>query len=124
MAIVTKLDTPEGARRRLRLASPATLEPIGEIECMTAEDVRGALENIERDLSEAILRLRLQNIADQISELTTLQHNTNDAHNNRYYIKTVEQYKQERRKLEHTKDALSLTGKRRLEANQYGEPLA
>ncbi len=82
------------------------------------------LENIERDLSEAILRLRLQNIADHISELSTLQHNTNDAHNHRGYIKMVEQYKVERRKLEHIRDALSLTGKRRLEANQYGEPIA
>ena len=48
MAIVTKLDTPEGARRRLQLASPATLEPIGEIECLTPEDVRGALETARK----------------------------------------------------------------------------
>lgn len=44
MAIVRKLDTPEGARRRLQLISPADLEPIGEIEAMTAEDVKAALD--------------------------------------------------------------------------------
>ena len=43
MALVTEIPTPPGARRRLRLASPATLEPIGEIEVQTAEDVRAAL---------------------------------------------------------------------------------
>jgi len=43
MAIVTPV---EGAapRRRLRLASPATLEPIDEIEVADADDVRAALE--------------------------------------------------------------------------------
>ncbi|MEE9607829.1 MAG: aldehyde dehydrogenase family protein [Myxococcota bacterium] len=45
MAIVTPVETPPGARRRLRLASPATLEPIGEIEVQTAEDVRAAVES-------------------------------------------------------------------------------
>jgi succinate-semialdehyde dehydrogenase/glutarate-semialdehyde dehydrogenase len=44
MAIVKKLDTPEGARKRLQLLSPADLEPIGEIEAMTAEDVKAALD--------------------------------------------------------------------------------
>jgi succinate-semialdehyde dehydrogenase/glutarate-semialdehyde dehydrogenase len=44
MAIATRVETPAGARRRLKLASPATLEPIGEIELHTAEDVRSALE--------------------------------------------------------------------------------
>jgi len=43
MAIVTRLETPAGARRRLRLSSPATLEPIGEIECLTPDDVKAAL---------------------------------------------------------------------------------
>ena len=32
MALVTRIEAPEGARRRLQLASPATLEPIGEFE--------------------------------------------------------------------------------------------
>jgi succinate-semialdehyde dehydrogenase/glutarate-semialdehyde dehydrogenase len=48
MAIVTRVETPEGVRRRLQLSSPATLEPIGEIELQTAEDVRTALENARK----------------------------------------------------------------------------
>jgi acyl-CoA reductase-like NAD-dependent aldehyde dehydrogenase len=48
MAIVTRVETPEGVRRRLQLASPATLEPVGEIELQTAEDVRTALESARK----------------------------------------------------------------------------
>ena len=44
MAIVKRLDSASGDRRRLQLSSPATLEPIGEIECATPDDVRAALE--------------------------------------------------------------------------------
>ncbi|MBW2274984.1 MAG: aldehyde dehydrogenase family protein [Deltaproteobacteria bacterium] len=44
MAIVSKLDTPEGSPRRLQLSSPATLEPIGEIEVLPPDGVRAALE--------------------------------------------------------------------------------
>jgi len=44
MAIVTPLETPPGVRRRLRLASPATLEPIGEIELPTIEEVHAAIQ--------------------------------------------------------------------------------
>jgi succinate-semialdehyde dehydrogenase/glutarate-semialdehyde dehydrogenase len=44
MAIVTPLETAPGAPRRLRLSSPATLEPIGEIEVQTAEDAKLAVE--------------------------------------------------------------------------------
>ncbi len=43
MAIVTPVEPVAGARRRLKLSSPATLEPIGEIEVATADDVRAAL---------------------------------------------------------------------------------
>lgn len=43
MAIVTPVETPPGARRRLQLTNPATLEPIGEIELQNAEDVRVAV---------------------------------------------------------------------------------
>jgi len=43
MAIVTPIETPPGTRRRLRLASPVTLEPIDEIEVATADDVRAAV---------------------------------------------------------------------------------
>jgi hypothetical protein len=80
-------------------------------------------EDIDQDLSGAILRLRLRNIAEQINELTTLQHNTNNSQDNRYYTEMAEQYKQERKKLEYTRDALSLVGKRRLEANRYEQPI-
>lgn len=48
MAIVTPVETPAGARRRLRLSSPVTLEPIGEIEVQTAEDVRAAVETARK----------------------------------------------------------------------------
>jgi succinate-semialdehyde dehydrogenase/glutarate-semialdehyde dehydrogenase len=45
MAIVQTVDTPVGQRRRLALANPATLEPLGEIEVQSAEDVRAAVES-------------------------------------------------------------------------------
>jgi acyl-CoA reductase-like NAD-dependent aldehyde dehydrogenase len=44
MAIVKPLETEPGARRRLSIASPATLEPIGQIEIQTAEDVRATVQ--------------------------------------------------------------------------------
>lgn len=37
-----------GPRRKLRLRSPATLEPIGEIECGTREDVAAAVERARK----------------------------------------------------------------------------
>ena len=40
MAIVKPLKTGPDGRRQLQLLSPATLEPIGTIACMTTEDVR------------------------------------------------------------------------------------
>ena len=66
MAIVTPVDTPPGERRRLKLASPATLEPLGEIEVQTADDVRAAVgraraaqpEWAERSVSERCSYLR------------------------------------------------------------------
>jgi succinate-semialdehyde dehydrogenase/glutarate-semialdehyde dehydrogenase len=44
MAIVTPIDTLPGERRRLRLASPARGEAIGEIEVQNAYDVAAALK--------------------------------------------------------------------------------
>ncbi len=44
MAIVTCLEAKPGQRRRLRLASPANGEAIGEIEVQNAADVAAALE--------------------------------------------------------------------------------
>jgi DNA primase len=81
-------------------------------------------ENIERDLSIAILRLRLRNIIEQINELTALQHNAQNTPDSRNYTEMVNQYLDERRNLELTRDALSLTGKRRLEENQFGQPIS
>ena len=47
MAIYEPIDSP-GPRRRLRLRSPVNLEPIGEIDCATAEDVAQALERAHK----------------------------------------------------------------------------
>ncbi len=48
MAIVQPIESAPGARRRLQLCSPSTLEPIGEIEVQTADDVRDALERARK----------------------------------------------------------------------------
>jgi succinate-semialdehyde dehydrogenase/glutarate-semialdehyde dehydrogenase len=48
MAIVTSVETPAGARRRLALASPATLAPLGEIEVLGEPDVRAAVERARK----------------------------------------------------------------------------
>ncbi len=47
MAIYEPLPS-EGPRRRYQLRSPATLEPIGELECMTEADVAQALERARK----------------------------------------------------------------------------
>lgn len=44
MAIIKKIETPEGSRDKLQLISPADLEPIGIIEVQTEEDVKAALK--------------------------------------------------------------------------------
>ncbi|MDX1521347.1 MAG: DNA primase, partial [Anaerolineae bacterium] len=81
--------------------------------------------HMDRDLSIAILRLRLQNVNEQINELTFLQRESmeEELENNttRRYIEAVEQYKQERKRLEQIRDTLTLAGQRRLETNLYGE---
>lgn len=85
-----------------------------------------AHENINRDLCVAILRLRLLNVIEQIQELTFLQRetmDTEDIEDARHYAEMVGQYSQQRKKLEQTRDALSLMGKRRLESEQYGQPV-
>jgi succinate-semialdehyde dehydrogenase/glutarate-semialdehyde dehydrogenase len=48
MAVVEPLPEVPGERRRLRLRSPATLEPIGEIEIHGADDVRAAVERARK----------------------------------------------------------------------------
>jgi len=48
MALVELLAGSPGGRRRLQLKSPATLDPIGEIEVATADDVRAAVERARK----------------------------------------------------------------------------
>jgi succinate-semialdehyde dehydrogenase/glutarate-semialdehyde dehydrogenase len=48
MAVVEQLEGAPGERRRLRLSSPATLGPIGEIEVSAAADVRAAVERARK----------------------------------------------------------------------------
>src|SRR5690606_30400468 len=47
-AVVEPLPEVAGARRRLRLRSPVTLEPIGEIEVHTRDDVCAAVERARK----------------------------------------------------------------------------
>jgi hypothetical protein len=82
------------------------------------------VENVNQDLSIAIVRLRLRNVIEQIEELNTLQREVvgeRDAEGRRQYTELVGEYSQQRKKLEHTRDALSLTGQRRAEANRFGQ---
>jgi len=48
MAVVEQLKSTGPGRRRLRLANPATLAPIGEIEVQEAADVRAAIERARK----------------------------------------------------------------------------
>ncbi|MEE9608998.1 MAG: succinic semialdehyde dehydrogenase [Myxococcota bacterium] len=48
MAVVERVETADGERRRLRLSSPATLEPLGEIEVQNDADVRAAVERARK----------------------------------------------------------------------------
>ena len=43
MAIVTPIDGEVGGRRRYHLQNPATLAPVGELDCATVEEVRDAI---------------------------------------------------------------------------------
>jgi len=75
-------------------------------------------ENINRDLSTAILRLRLRNYSEQIKDLQFLLREAKEnknAENLRQYTEMANEYKRQRLKLEHTREALSLMGKRRAE---------
>lgn len=82
------------------------------------------IEDMPRDLSIAVLRLRLETVNDQINELKHLLQETEmsyDAENARHYRQTINDYSRQRRKLHDTRDALSLMGRRRAETNQYGQ---
>lgn len=81
-------------------------------------------ENVNQDLSLAVLRLRRQNLDEQIKELTLLQHEAmrnQDMTTARQYAEMSEEYTQQRSKLDYTRDALSLMGQRRAEANRFGQ---
>ena len=83
-------------------------------------------ENINQELSVAVLRLRLQNVIEQIKELTFLQReamDNKDMQSARHYTEMAEATSQQRKKLEQTQDALSLMGQRRAEANRFGQAL-
>ncbi len=51
MAIIEEIEST-GSRRRLRALSPSTLEPIGEFDCATAEDVKLAVERARKAQSD------------------------------------------------------------------------
>jgi acyl-CoA reductase-like NAD-dependent aldehyde dehydrogenase len=48
MAIIEPAQPPAGSRRLYRLRSPATLEPAGEFEVATADDVQSAVESARK----------------------------------------------------------------------------
>ena len=48
MAVVERVEAAPGERRRLRLANPATLEPLGELEIDGADHVRAAVERARK----------------------------------------------------------------------------
>ncbi|KPJ53172.1 MAG: aldehyde dehydrogenase, partial [Dehalococcoidia bacterium DG_18] len=77
MAIVTPIETPTGARRRLKLVSPVRLEPIGEIEVQTAEDVRAAVE-IARKAQPAWAALSFKQRAQYMLRALRILHNRHD----------------------------------------------
>ena len=52
MAVVEPVESGEGGRRRLRISNPATLEPIGEFEIQSADDVRAAVERARKAQAE------------------------------------------------------------------------
>ncbi len=84
------------------------------------------VENIHQDLSMAILRLRRQNIDEQMGELEFLQREamTNeDLEATHHYTQMIDTYTQERSQLDRTRDALTLMGQRRTESNRYGQAL-
>jgi len=71
----------DGPRRRYRLKSPVTLEPIGELECMTEADVALALERArkaqpdwaDRSFAEraAVMRRVLELVLERQDRITT-----------------------------------------------------
>jgi DNA primase len=82
------------------------------------------LEEVKQDLSTAILRLRLNTLNEQLGELKILLFEAEENQNiepARRYRETIREFSQQRKKLHNARDALSLMGKRRAEANFYGQ---
>ena len=52
MGIVEAVDEQGAGRRRLRILSPATLEPQGEVDCAGADAVHAAVERARKAQSE------------------------------------------------------------------------
>jgi hypothetical protein len=75
-------------------------------------------QRIQKELTIAILRLRLQNVDEQITELSFLQEeaikNQNDQ-GARAYTEMGESVRRQRQKLDHARNGLSITGQRRAE---------
>ena len=70
MAIVETVEA-SGPRRRLRVRSPVTLEPIGEFDCATAEDVKAAVERARKAQGDWA-RLSFENRAGYLWRLLDL----------------------------------------------------
>ena len=70
MAIVETVEA-SGPRRRLRVRSPVTLEPIGEFDCATPEDVKAAVERARKAQGDWA-RLSFENRAGYLWRLLDL----------------------------------------------------
>jgi DNA primase len=76
------------------------------------------VEHLSRDFTMAMLRLRLQNLVEQIAELQFLLRETeenNDIESGRRYREMIRACSEQRKLLHDTRDALSLVGRRRAE---------
>ncbi len=83
-----------------------------------------AAEDVNHDLTVAVLRLRLQTVNDQLAELKFLlleAEEHEDLEASRRYRETIREFSRQRKMLHDTRDSLSLMGKRRAEANHFGQ---
>jgi hypothetical protein len=71
-----------------------------------------------------VLRLRLQTVNDQLAELKFLlleAEEHQELETSRRYRETIREFSRQRKMLHDTRDSLSLMGKRRAEANHFGQ---
>ncbi len=83
-----------------------------------------AAEDVNHDLTVAVLRLRLQTVSEQLGELKFLlleAEENEDLEAARGYRETIREFSRQRKMLHDTRDSLSLMGRRRAEANHYGQ---